>query len=74
MSRSNFDLTSLFSDLKHKNIVEFIGFTINPFGMVLEYLGGGDLYDYLHSSKPVDWRLRLKLAIDIANGKNLKFR
>ncbi|KYQ90938.1 pleckstrin (PH) domain-containing protein [Tieghemostelium lacteum] len=60
------------SDLKHNNVVNLIGFTLNPFTMIMEYIDCGDLHKFLHS--PVgevingNWALVLKLALDIAKG------
>jgi hypothetical protein len=37
--------------------------------MVMEFLGGGDLYDFIHSDAEIDWRKRISLASDIAAGR-----
>ncbi|KAF2069141.1 hypothetical protein CYY_009538 [Polysphondylium violaceum] len=60
------------SDLKHPNVVNLLGFTIQPFTMVMEYIECGDLHKFLHN--PIgdvlnnNWPLILKLALDIAKG------
>ncbi|EGG17328.1 pleckstrin domain-containing protein [Cavenderia fasciculata] len=62
------------SDLKHRNVVNLLGFTLHPFTMVMEYIDGGDLYRFLHSPAGDvlndNWNLRLQLALDIARGMN----
>ncbi|EGC30717.1 roco6, ROCO family protein [Dictyostelium purpureum] len=60
------------SDLKHPNVVNLLGFTLNPFTMVMEYIDCGDLHKFLHSQigdiLNGNWALILKLALDIAKG------
>eukprot|EP01096_Ripella_sp_DP13-Kostka_P001529 TRINITY_DN1180_c0_g1_i1.p1 TRINITY_DN1180_c0_g1~~TRINITY_DN1180_c0_g1_i1.p1 ORF type:complete len:945 (+),score=366.35 TRINITY_DN1180_c0_g1_i1:425-2836(+) len=59
----------LMSGLQHPCIVNLIGYTTQPLSMVMECVQGGDLFGFLHNpSIDVDWQLRFKIALDIANG------
>jgi serine/threonine protein kinase len=62
----------LMSGLEHNNLVELTGMCIeqSQMLMVTEYLKFGDLYGFLHSRGSIDWNLRLKIAMDIAQGMN----
>lgn len=55
------------SGLKHPNIVQLLGFCINPLAMVMEFVPSGTLYDFLAKNKdePLDWPMRLKCASGI---------
>ncbi|GAB1606562.1 tyrosine-protein kinase JAK1-like, partial [Argonauta hians] len=39
--------SSILQNLDHKRIVKFYGFCLNPSGIILEFIGGGDLSSYL---------------------------
>jgi len=42
---------------------------IDPFCMVLEYMALGNLFDLIHKQdKIIDWKNRIRIASDIANG------
>jgi serine/threonine protein kinase len=54
----------------HKNIVGMIGVCGDPenFALLLEYVGGGDLYRMLRTGDFTEWGGRLDAAIQIATG------
>ncbi|XP_010547175.1 PREDICTED: probably inactive leucine-rich repeat receptor-like protein kinase At5g48380 [Tarenaya hassleriana] len=60
--------------VKHRNLVPLLGFCVAKKERLLiyEYMLQGSLYDNLHptdeASKPMDWPLRLKIAIGAAKG------
>jgi len=59
----------LMSSLKHPNLVQLLGYCINPFRMVMQLIPHGDLYNYLHDDKQsLSMKLLLKIAADIAHG------
>jgi len=53
--------------LNHENIVSLKCFCWNPMGMSLEFVKCGNLFDYLHSDAKIPWKLRIKMALDVAN-------
>eukprot|EP01097_Dermamoeba_algensis_P010397 TRINITY_DN766_c0_g1_i1.p1 TRINITY_DN766_c0_g1~~TRINITY_DN766_c0_g1_i1.p1 ORF type:complete len:211 (+),score=33.50 TRINITY_DN766_c0_g1_i1:583-1215(+) len=56
-------------DLQHPNIVRLIGLCVkdaNVF-LVLEYVAGGDLLQFLRSPVDVPWILRLAMVYDLAS-------
>lgn len=75
----------LFSDVKHPNIVQFLGIASNEneLFLVTEYVEHGDLFDLLifNSEKIQDrWDIKVKIAFQIAqacyylHGKNIIHR
>uniref|UniRef100_A0A2C9WJH3 Protein kinase domain-containing protein n=1 Tax=Manihot esculenta TaxID=3983 RepID=A0A2C9WJH3_MANES len=56
--------------LRHSNLVPLIGFCKDKKEMLLvyKYISNGTLYDWLHHANPIDWTLRIKVAIGIARG------
>jgi len=60
------------SGLDHLNLVELTGMCIehNKMLMVTEFLQHGDLYGFLHARGSIGWDLRMKVALDIAQGMN----
>eukprot|EP01102_Stenamoeba_stenopodia_P014052 TRINITY_DN4636_c0_g2_i1.p1 TRINITY_DN4636_c0_g2~~TRINITY_DN4636_c0_g2_i1.p1 ORF type:complete len:1322 (+),score=264.84 TRINITY_DN4636_c0_g2_i1:1203-5168(+) len=62
---------SLLSSLKHPNVVEMKGIVLEPFCIVMEYMGFGNLYDFVHNlENPIDWPTRLRIASGIASAIN----
>jgi serine/threonine protein kinase/GTPase SAR1 family protein len=61
---------SLMSLLNCANLVQFYGICLRPVQIVMEFVDGGDLFHYLAetANEPPSWEVRLKLALDIANG------
>src|SRR6476646_8091023 len=53
------------SGMRHSNLVNLLGFCVNPFAIVMEFVEYGNLYNFLRK-QPIDWPLRLKIALDIA--------
>ncbi|KAL8100175.1 serine/threonine receptor-like kinase NFP [Apium graveolens] len=60
--------------VNHGNLVKLEGFCIDPEDancyLIYEYIENGSLHSWLHSSrsKELSWKMRLKIAIDVANG------
>ncbi|KAK7393751.1 hypothetical protein VNO78_22315 [Psophocarpus tetragonolobus] len=60
--------------VNHGNLVKLEGFCIDPEEancyLVYEYVENGSLYSWLHEDKneKLNWKTRLRIAIDIANG------
>lgn len=68
----------LLSRVHHKNLVSLLGYSISQSGarmLIYEYMSGGSLRDRLYGQtaglSKLDWKRRLKIAIDAAEG-NLK--
>jgi len=62
---------AVLSDLRHPNLILFLGASIEPPNLciVYEFMEKGNLYDYLRDHE-VTQKERLKMAIDIAIGMN----
>jgi GTPase SAR1 family protein len=62
----------LMASLNHPCVVRLHGVQLSPLGMVMEYIAGKDLCTILHnpaiSDEAFNWRIRAKLALDIARG------
>lgn len=62
----------LMASLNHPCVVRLYGVQLSPIGMVMEYIAGKDLCAVLHDPEITDemfnWRVRAKLALDIARG------
>ncbi|XP_020676577.2 uncharacterized protein LOC110095391 [Dendrobium catenatum] len=59
--------------IKHRNLLKLVNFWLkSDCGLILyEYMENGSLHDVLHEIKPspfLDWKLRYKIAIGIAQG------
>ncbi|XP_078174437.1 putative LRR receptor-like protein kinase At1g51890 [Carex rostrata] len=55
----------------HKNLVSLMGYCIdkNSMSLVYEYMQGGNLHDKLKDNvRPLDWKLRLRIAYESALG------
>ncbi|MFA6409929.1 MAG: protein kinase, partial [Gammaproteobacteria bacterium] len=55
-------------NLRHENIIRFLGLCQNPPSLVMEYMQLGSLDKVLASDIPLTWALRLKIAYDIIKG------
>ncbi|PRP80501.1 hypothetical protein PROFUN_11723 [Planoprotostelium fungivorum] len=60
----------LMANLRHPNVVNLRGYCLNPYALVMEKVSEGPLYTFLHSSATIDWNLRMRIAVDIAQGMN----
>jgi Leucine-rich repeat (LRR) protein/serine/threonine protein kinase len=59
----------LMASLKHPAIVSMLGVVMHPLSIVTEFVGGGNLFDFIHVDKVAfDWPVRLKIALDICAG------
>ncbi|KAL9258918.1 Serine/threonine-protein kinase-like protein [Drosera capensis] len=57
--------------LRHPNIVNLLGYCVEMGERILvyEYMPRGTLYDHIHDAlSPLDWSLRLKIAMQAAKG------
>ena len=65
--------------LNHPNIVKFYGASINPPTVILQFISGSDLFNYMHKKTKDDqlisrkqedfpWLDRYKIALDITHG------
>ncbi|XP_068647847.1 serine/threonine-protein kinase 12-like [Aristolochia californica] len=63
---------SLLRELRHPNILQFLGATVHGEELVLitEYLSGGTLRDILNRKLRFDLQTTLRYALDIARGMN----
>jgi len=57
-------------NLNHPNLLSLLGFALSPATMVLELIDHGDLGHFLNDEPkaPMDWKLMLRFANDIARG------
>lgn len=55
-------------DVSHPRIVEFKGFIVEIFAIVMEYLPEGTLYDYIKQHPSMPWSERYWCAADVAEG------
>ena len=59
----------LMSGLHHPCIVNLKAYSTSPLSMIMEFVTGGDLYNFIHNPNiDIDWDIRLKIALDMANG------
>ena len=50
------------SEIHHRSILRFLGLSLDPLCMVLEFMDMGTLFDYLHDqNNELDWKLRLSI-------------
>lgn len=54
--------------LHHPNIIQLLGYTTEPFRIVMEHMPGGDLKNYLNTRPRTSLRARTRMALDIACG------
>ncbi|KIO15482.1 hypothetical protein M407DRAFT_211336, partial [Tulasnella calospora MUT 4182] len=59
----------LWAELKHPNVVPFIGFHLGEdvAWLISTWASNGNVQDYL-SKNEVDWPTRLRIVLDIASG------
>jgi serine/threonine protein kinase len=55
---------------QHENVVGFIGVVVDPFCIVSEFMGKGDLNSYLMSDVAIPDMMKTKILLDIAKGMN----
>eukprot|EP00026_Physarum_polycephalum_P001262 Phypoly_transcript_01263.p1 GENE.Phypoly_transcript_01263~~Phypoly_transcript_01263.p1 ORF type:complete len:1153 (+),score=139.74 Phypoly_transcript_01263:409-3459(+) len=58
----------IMSSLSHPHIVKMYGVCLYPLCMVTEFVPNGDLFKFLQTEKEIDWKFKLKMALDIAKG------
>eukprot|EP01117_Protostelium_nocturnum_P011694 TRINITY_DN4256_c3_g1_i11.p1 TRINITY_DN4256_c3_g1~~TRINITY_DN4256_c3_g1_i11.p1 ORF type:complete len:1743 (-),score=580.06 TRINITY_DN4256_c3_g1_i11:39-5267(-) len=58
----------LMSTLRHPNVVNLKGYCINPYAMLMEKVDNGPLYRFLHKEGEISWDLKMRIAVDIAQG------
>jgi len=56
------------SGLLHPNVVTLVGFCRKPLSLVMEYLPDSDLFHFLREHPQLDWKTRISIALDVANG------
>ncbi len=58
------------SQISHPRIVEFLGFIIESFSIIMEFMEEGTLADFLKQNRdtPVSWSVKYWFAVDIAEG------
>lgn len=60
--------SKIMAQLHSPNIVQFYGFCMSPYCLVMEYMPNGSLFNVLKSDKPLEWPLRFHIAVDVAKG------
>ncbi len=60
--------------LRHPNIIQLFGISLNPYCMVLEFMVKGSLDHVLHGEEPMSWQLRYKISFDVAKGMSFLHR
>ncbi|CAJ1966976.1 unnamed protein product [Sphenostylis stenocarpa] len=74
MKWNAYEELKILQKVNHGNLVKLEGFCIDPEEancyLVYEYVENGSLYSWLHEEKKekLNWKTRLRIAIDIANG------
>ncbi|XP_068650754.1 serine/threonine receptor-like kinase NFP [Aristolochia californica] len=76
MKWNAFEELKILQKVNHYNLVRLEGFCVNAFDgncyLVYEYVHNGSLHSWLHGTgrtkKPLDWKTRLQIAVDVANG------
>ena len=57
------------ADLRHPNIVMFMGLCLYPPMIVMEYCSRGSVFSAIHVERlDLDWSLLLRLLMDAAHG------
>lgn len=59
---------ALMSQISHPNIVNMLGYSVQPLQLVMELVPLGDLHSFLHSREEVGWGLRTRIALDVCLG------
>ncbi len=69
-SAAEFETESqIMARLRSPNIVQFYGYAITPERcIVMEYCPNGSLFSVLHSHQPLEWSIRVKIALGTAKG------
>ncbi|XP_059461374.1 serine/threonine-protein kinase STY46-like isoform X2 [Corylus avellana] len=73
MQREFAQEANIMRNIRHKNVIQFIGACTSPPGLCLvtEYMSGGSMYDFLHKQKSVLTPPSLiRAAIDVSEGMN----
>ncbi|KAK7279309.1 hypothetical protein RJT34_24357 [Clitoria ternatea] len=74
MKWNAYEELKILQKVNHGNLVKLEGFCIDPEEancyLVYEYVENGSLYSWLHEERKekLNWKTRLRIAIDIANG------
>ena len=56
-------------NLRVPQVVALYGISVQPrYQLVMEYCPHGSLFGYLHSSQPMDWGMRGRIALEVAQG------
>jgi len=50
----------------HSNVVQLIGYTVNPLQMVMEFCPFGDLYHFMKNFHTLDWRFTFTILKGVA--------
>lgn len=58
----------MMKNLQSPNLVEFYGYTTNPYSLVMEYVPQGSLLKWLHSGIVITWDIKIKVANDMVKG------
>jgi len=56
----------LMSFIRHPKLVQLFGICMEPFCMIMEFMDGGSLYDYVRNE--ISWTEKFLLALDVAQG------
>ncbi|XP_077248193.1 serine/threonine receptor-like kinase NFP [Tasmannia lanceolata] len=75
MKWNAYEELKILQKVNHSNLVKLEGFCIDPEEgncyLVYEYVENGSLHSWLHwdrQGKKLDWKTRLQIAVDVANG------
>ncbi|KAA0049311.1 lysM domain receptor-like kinase 4 [Cucumis melo var. makuwa] len=74
MKWNAYEQLKILQKVNHGNLVKLEGFCVDPEDatcyLIYEYVENGSLYSWLHESQKqkLNWRTRLRIAIDVANG------
>ncbi|MHA7841443.1 MAG: protein kinase [Gammaproteobacteria bacterium] len=56
-------------NLRVPQVVALYGISLAPrYQLVMEYCSNGSLFDYLHSDRAMDWGMRGRIALEVAQG------
>jgi serine/threonine protein kinase len=63
---------NILKKLTHRNIIQYIDIvqTRNQISIIMEFVDGGSLYDYIHRTAPSSayWKTSRQIMIDVAHG------
>lgn len=76
--RDLFKEVNMMGKLRHKNIVRLYGVCISPSSttntgkiwIIMEFVDGGSLFEFIHSAKEISWKMKWSLALQAARGIN----